>query len=179
MSAMTRGERTELRSVIRQQFKVLRSEIAERRGELVREMERELVERYSQDDEKKRALQSEVATAVDDANRAIEQLLDQYGFTIEGGYAHMYRVSPPRLMFAHGEREQLHRAAVAEVDGQVKTALLKLDRQEADLTRQLALDAIESEAARAFLASIPAVGELVPGARLAELEASLREDDPR
>lgn len=45
------------------------------------------------------------------------------------------------------------------------------------MLRTLAVGAIESEEARAFLAAIPSVSELVPAARLAELEASMTDDD--
>ncbi len=49
-------------------------------------------------------------------------------------------------------------------------AQLTLDRQEADLLRSLALEGLETPAARAFLERIPTVGELVPSARLREIE---------
>ena len=54
----------------------------------------------------------------------------------------------------------------------MKTALLNLDRQEADLLQSLALQTIETDAARQFLAAIPSLGDLVPAARLAEIEAA-------
>jgi len=70
------------------------------------------------------------------------------------------------------DRTQLHRALVAGVKQQVVAAALALDRQEADLLRALAMEGLESEAARAFLARIPTVAELVPAARLREIEAA-------
>jgi hypothetical protein len=53
----------------------------------------------------------------------------------------------------------------------VQQALLALDRQEADLLRNLALDALETDAARGFLDRIPTVADLVPSRRLREIEA--------
>jgi hypothetical protein len=44
-----------------------------------------------------------------------------------------------------------------------------VERQEADLLRTLAVEALESEEARAFLKMIPSVAELVPSTRLNEL----------
>jgi len=64
-------------------------------------------------------------------------------------------------------------AAISDLNFKVRTAVLRLDRTEADLLRELSLDALESDEAKAFLSSIPSVSELVPGVRLAEIEASL------
>ena len=70
---------------------------------------------------------------------------------------------------------ELRRLANTRITAQVKGALLRLDRDEADLLRTLAVGAIESEEARIFLDRIPTVGELVSSARLAELEAGLQD----
>jgi hypothetical protein len=51
----------------------------------------------------------------------------------------------------------------------VRRAELAVERQEADLLRTLAVEALESEEARAFLKMIPSVAELVPSTRLNEL----------
>jgi hypothetical protein len=66
---------------------------------------------------------------------------------------------------------------VAAIEAQIEGALMRLDREEADLLRTLAIGAIESEEARNFLSAIPTVAELVPASRLAELEASLTIED--
>jgi hypothetical protein len=55
----------------------------------------------------------------------------------------------------------------------VAGAKLRLNRQEADLLRDISLGALESDEARQFLTGIPAAAELVPLARMAELEANL------
>lgn len=52
-------------------------------------------------------------------------------------------------------------------------------RQEADLLRSLAVDALESDEARSFLGRIPTVGELVPSVRLAELASAIDVEAPK
>lgn len=59
----------------------------------------------------------------------------------------------------------------------MRAALLRLSRQEADLLSELAIGVLESAEARAFLGAIPTVGELVPAARLAQLEAQFGADE--
>jgi hypothetical protein len=83
----------------------------------------------------------------------------------------------PRFVLPGAEEMALRREANADLSAKVKAALLKLDRDEADLLRNLSMEAIESEEARSFLSRIPSVGELVPAARLVELEASISDGD--
>ena len=111
---ITKAERTELRSIVRGQFKVLRAEFVQRQAELLAELEQRIADRYGESD--------------------------------------------------------AGRAKVAWRLREIVEEAIALDRQEADLLRTLAVGALESEEARAFLAAIPTVGQLVPAARLAELD---------
>ena len=65
----------------------------------------------------------------------------------------------------------------SNLESKVREALADLDRQEANMLRQLTLDAIEGDAARKFFEGIPTISALVPMSRLAELEASFEERD--
>ncbi len=129
--AITKGERTELRSVVKQQFKVLRAEVIQRQAELLTGVEDEIGEKYSEDDKVWADVQHRIQEAVLTANREVNNAL---------------------------------------------YVLLQLDRQEADLLRSLSVGALESEEAHRFLAAIPTVSELVPAARLAELERAMGDD---
>ena len=111
-----------------------------------------------------------------EANRRINDALYTKGYQVKGGSERIW-ISAPRLEQPTKDKHQLRRVADSKIAAQVKAALLKLDRDEADMLRTLAVGAIESEEARAFLAAIPTVGELVPAARLAEIEASIRGED--
>jgi hypothetical protein len=175
---LTPGERRELRAVVRQRMKVLRADIAQRRAELISEAETRLVERYRADDK-----------ALDDLNFAIQQVADQASKDITDlilaargesdgvSIRRPIRLQVPRLTNYTEDRRQLHRAMEAGVEAQVKNALLDLDRREADLLETLALSSVESDAARQFLANIPTVADLVPSARLREIEAAFDGSD--
>lgn len=169
---ITKGERTELRSVVRNQFKVLRHEVEQRKAELYAELEQDIHDRFSADDQKWEAMQFLVDEAVREANRRINDILYENGFEARTGSEHIW-LNGPRMDKPRKQRTELWHVAGTRIEAQVKAALLRLDRDEADLLRTLAVGAIESEEARQFLASIPTVGELVSAARLAEIEASL------
>lgn len=181
---ITKGERTELRSIVRQQFRVLRAETEQRKHELLAEMEQRIAEHYAATDKQRQDLMWKCHQICEEASRQITDLL--IGETVERGGLHgdeeisvkhpiTVRMEPIR--WSDQEKVQRRRAVAAGIEAQIKAALMQLERQEADLLRTLAVGAIESEEARRFLESIPTVAELVPAARLAELEASLRETE--
>lgn len=170
---MTPGERRELRTVVKQRMKVLRADVAQRRMELLAEAESRLVERYRAQEKAIEDLNFAIAEAVEKASREVTDLIiaargDADGVSIR----RPVRLQPPRITTHIEDRAQLHRAMIAGIESQVKTALLNLDRQEADLLQTLALQTLETDAAREFLGQIPSVAELVPAARLREIEAA-------
>jgi hypothetical protein len=172
---ITKAERTELRSVVRQQFKVLRSEIEQRRAELEADLDVQIRERFAKTDEQWAVVMHQIHEAVMEANRAVNDALYNAGYQIKSGTERLW-IQSPGISQPTQDRQELRRAARGRIEAEVKAAYHKLDRDEADLLRTLAVGAIESEEAREFLSRIPSVGELVSRTRLAELEASLTDD---
>jgi hypothetical protein len=177
MSTIPPGERRELRSVVRSQFKVLRAEVEQREAELRADAEQQLMKRYRTEDKAMDDLNWRINQVVDQANNDIADLMKAAGADQDGGTwnGKSYRLGFPRVSRKNEDRQQLRTALMAGIRAQVKSAQLALDRQEADLLRQLAIDALETEAAQAFLGRIPPVGQLVPSARLLEIEAAFDE----
>jgi hypothetical protein len=175
---ITKTERAELRTLIRQRFKVLRAEVEVRRAELVDELERRIVAKFAADDKAWADAMYLIDEAVREANRKANDIMR--GLNVEGyDVSREYSIVTARSVNQpKQERNQLHRQGEARIDAQVKTAQLQLDRQEADLLTRLIAGALESDEARAFLGEIPTVSALVPADRLLELERSLRDDDP-
>lgn len=175
MSEITKGERTELRSVIRQQFKVLRAEVIERQAELSAQLEDEVARRFAQQDKEWNDLMFQINEAAREANRKINDLLYEADHQVKDGterwLINLNSYDIGKLRKGDGRTEFKQRGH-AHLNAQVKGALLRLDRDEADLLRALATTAMESEEARTFLTRIPTVGELVSAARIAELESS-------
>lgn len=181
---ITKAERTELRSIVRQQFKVLRAEIGQRQAEMRSEIEARIVERYRDVDEQRAQLTWKANEILDAASREITDLFIGAGADRGDPYRdpeisieRPIRVAMERIAWNTEDRVQLRRAMHSAVEADIRAALLRLDRQEADLLRTLSVGALESAEAQAFLASIPTVGELVPAARLAELEAQFANED--
>lgn len=174
MTSINKGERAELKFIVRQQFKVLRNELEQRELEMLAEVETQIVQKFAGDDQTWAALQHAVHEAVMAANRQINDALREHGYTEHGPSERMWVGTPP-MRQPQEKRTELRVHAHAKIKAQVRGGRLELDRREADLLRTLAVGALESDDAQAFLASIPSVGELVPAARLAELEASLQD----
>lgn len=168
------GERRELRSVVRQQFKVLRTEVKQREVELLAEAERRLMERYREEDKAVDDLNWRIKEIAEDAQRQIDDLMRQHQDKIDGGEWRRFsgRVSAQGVARKTEDRSQLRRALEAGIKEQVNQATLALDRKEADLLKALAVDALEADAAREFLTRIPTVAELVPSRRLREIESA-------
>lgn len=172
--SITNTERTQLRSVIRQQFKVLRSEVELRRSELVADLERALTLRFTDHDKRWADAIFLVQEAGREANRKANDIIRG----LMEDWVEQEIIVARAIHTPTQERTQLRRDGVAHIDADVRAALVTLDRQEADLLRRLAEGALESEEARAFLGTIPTVAALVPGTRLLELEQALNDPDP-
>lgn len=178
MSMMTPTERRTLGTVVRQRMKVLRADVKLRRVELVAEAEKRLVERYRDHDKVAADLGWRISQIVDQANKDVRALVDGANVDHPDLGATIRRdMNAPHVTYSGGDRVQLHRALIAGIDAQVESANLSLDRQEAELLQTLMLETLETDAARAFLSAIPSVAELVPSARLREIEAAFDQVD--
>lgn len=170
---ISKTERTELRSVVRQQFKVLRDEVEQRQAELAADIEKQVAEQWADRDEQLTAIKEKAQQLADDANRALREFVKDHP---ERESLSVYTFVAPDVRHRvedSQQRNRLRAAAMADLRARVGAALVKLGRQEADLMRTLAVGALESDEARAFLSEIPSVAELVPASRLREIEASL------
>jgi hypothetical protein len=179
---ISKAERTELRSVVRQQFKVLAAEVQQRRAELVADADRQIAARYADDDKAWREAEWLVAEAARKANREANDVMRgllgdawpaSHDKTLVGMATQQLRQMQPL-----NERTEARTTLLHRIDAQVRQTQLALARQEANLLTDLASDAVESAEARAFLRRIPTVSELVPAVRLQELEQRLQGEQP-
>ena len=173
MAKMPAAERRELRTVVRTQFKVLRAEVDQRRAELVAEAAEKVRQKYAASDKQVDDLNWRIEQIVDQANKDVRDAVKAVqGESEAGTWTWSGAIRAPHVAHRNEDRYALNGALTAGIDAQAKQALLTLERQEADLLRQLALDALDSDEARAFLGRIPTVAELVPASRLLEIEAA-------
>jgi len=175
---ITKSERTELRSLVRSQMKTLRAEIHQRATELQAGIEEQIVERFAADDKLADDTAFLIQQAADEANRKANDIMrDAYGDRWPAKHDRsIVTAATIERQKEQQRRQNLRWEHQRKIAAQVAGAEVKLQRQETDLLTRLAIGALESDEARAFLGQIPTVAELVPAVRLAEIEASLRGD---
>jgi hypothetical protein len=175
---ITKGERAELRSLIRQRFKVLRADVEQRKAELVAELESRIAAKFADDDKAWSDAMFLIAEAVREANRKANDVLRTVWAEQYDDASKEYEVVVSKTVAKPTrERTALRREGTTRIEAQVKAALLQLDRQEADLLTRLVAGALESDEARAFLGEIPTVSALVPADRLLELVGPITDED--
>ena len=174
---ITKGERTELRSLIRQRFKVLRAEVEARRAELEVELAERVQQHFAAQDKAWTDAVYLIEEAAREANRKANDILrglDRDDIDVSAG--HDLTIVQARVFSQpQAGRNVMLRNGAKRIEAQVKAALLQLDGQEADLLTRLVATGLESDAARNFLGEIPTVSALIPAARLLQLEQQLRE----
>lgn len=175
---MNKTERAELRGIVRNQFRVLKEEVIQRQQELLAQADLEIAEKTAEDTAKRENVQFLANQLVLECNRALNNLLYENGLAERRDTERMWLQSPNLYWDKQQYRstkpeDMLQHAARADLQAKVTAAMTAMARQEADLLKELAIGALESDDARGFLARIPTVGELVPAARLAELERSV------
>ena len=170
---MNKTERDEIRRIIRARFKVLRSDVDQRKAELLAELEAGIAARFADEDKRWMDICTLVSEAVQEANRKVNDLYreffgDEWGVNADRGVVAAQLVPKPNRT-----RVALRIRGEREIDVKVKAALLELERREVDLLAELATSALETAEARSFMQRIPTVSELVPASRLKEIEGAL------
>ena len=174
--SITKGERDELRRIVRGDFKALSEEIKVRRAEMIAEIEKRVAARFMANEETIAETEARIDGIVQTANTQIVGVLRECQEKCDGYEIRYSPLAKPALHFAREKRDEMRRAMLADLDARVAEAFAKSHRQEIDLLKKLSIGALESDAAQAFLSEIPAVAELVPVSRLAELEAQFDAD---
>jgi hypothetical protein len=177
---MTKSERDELRRIIRQRMKVLRADVSARQAELVAELDQRLTAWYAADLKAYNDVAYLVGEAVREANRKVNDLWrayygpDKWGVDADRPIVGAQPVAGPSQ-----DRSTDRRTGIAQIEAQVRAALVELERREVALMEELAVGALESAEARDFLGRIPTVAELVPASRIAALTAAITDEDDR
>lgn len=168
---MNKGEREELRRLLRSRFKVLRADVAARQAELEAELSQQIEAQFAAEDKAYDDALFQLGLAVDEANRKANDLGRELWGREKWGEKHDRQLVSHAMIPKPGvaERHRLHQQGRLDIETRVKRALLELERQENELLTELATSALESAESRAFFARIPSVTELVPAYRLQEL----------
>jgi len=167
---ITKGEREELRRVVRGDFKALRLEIGVRRAELLADIERAIAMRFRANEDAIAAADLEITGIVREANARISRVLETAARSADGYELRWQPLATPLLRWERQQRDELRRAMIADLDARIIAAQATMARQENNLLKELSTGALSSPSATAFLERIPTVAALVPESRLAELE---------
>ncbi len=156
MSKMTAAERNDLRSLIRQRARLMKTEVKQRRLELMSDFERQLSARFSYDqDETWKAAHALADQAVTEAQVVIENRCRELNIPKEFAPTigmHWYDRGENAV---RNRRTELRFAAKARLDVLEATAKTEIERISVNGQTDLIADGLTSEAAQAFLEQMP------------------------
>ncbi len=167
----SKGEREELRRLVGERARLAKAGIESRQAGLLADVEEQLAATYSLDDDVWAEATAAARKAVRDADKVIAQRCEELGIRPE------FRPSISVSWYSRGEngmqkrRAELRKVAQTRIAAEGRKAKLVIDTAALERREALAAGALQSAEARAFLASMPTVEQLMPMLNIAELEA--------
>lgn len=179
MATMNRSDREELRKVLNGRRRVARSTVEHRKAQLVADMETQLARIYPKDDPRWREITATAEAAVRKADALVAKHCREAGIPEE--------FRPGLNIYWHGRgengcekrRAELRKVGTTQIEAKAREALLAVDTGVQHGLEMLAVDALESEAAQRFMASMPTVESLMPPIEVEALEVPRQSDRDR
>ncbi len=178
MSKMTSAERNDLQSLIRQRARLMKTEVKQRRLELMADFERQLSAVFSYDqDETWKGAHALAEQAVKDAQVVIEERCRELNIPKE------FAPTISMMWFGRGQnavrdrRAELRTAAKARLDALEATAKTEIERISVNGQTDLIADGLTSEAAQAFLERMPTTESLMPVLELNQVQGLLEQGE--
>lgn len=169
------GERRELKALVRMKIKLLRAEVEDKHAAQMAEIEGRVAAKFRDDDERAQVLRSKLDQLSVEASQKARRLFEEYADIAEGPRHIIF--NPPYFSRREDGKDKLRRALMAAVQAQTSAARSRVTKLEAELLESLALDAIQSDAAKEFVRAIPTADALMPTEKLAQIEASFGGDE--
>lgn len=163
------GERRELKALVKLKIKALRAEIEDTQAAQLADIDRRIAEKFRGDAVRLSDLKTSLRLATEQANADIDRLFAEYSDMAEKNHRGTFSV--PYFQAREDGKHELRRALVAAVHAQATAARQRLVRLEVELLESLALDSLQTDAAKDFVARMPTVDALMPQSRMAEVEA--------
>jgi hypothetical protein len=162
MSQMTAAERLELGKLVRLNAKVAKDD-AEARGKwLVADVEAKLAAIYKSEDAAWADITAAAEKAVQEADAAIAAVCRERGIPEDFRPSLRLEWYGRGVNALKGRRAELRRVAETQIAAMVKRAQVEIDRQAASQLTQITAAGLTSEAARAFIGSMPTPEQLLP-----------------
>ncbi len=168
-STMTKGERDELAKILKRRARVAKSAVAQRKAELLADVERQLATQHKADDAAWAHITRAVAQAIKDGNGVILAEVRARGFPAAFAPKLVLAWSSRGENGAASRRAELRKVAQTRLDVMEKEAKVAIETAELEGLTRLATGALTSDDARAFLAAMPSLKELMPALSVADL----------
>jgi hypothetical protein len=176
---MTRQERTLLSQVAKQRARAAKSSVAHRKAQLLADYEEQSSALYASEDAAWAEVVEEGRRAIAQANRRVQQVCEERNIPAELAPSIGTYWAPRGANADPKRRAELRKLAERQIDAAARQTVAAIDRAEADVQVELLTGALTTDAARAFLDSIPTPEALMPPLRLDELERSVPRNSGR
>lgn len=178
---ITPGERRELKSLIKNQFRVVALELKDRKAKLNDEVDERLRERYRDFDAAKADFTDQAKKIQQKAEAELAELKKTHRINeFDGAWQRSYHdeVTVRPTSYVAEKRSEMATFIRNKIESDVRSFEASAGRREVDLLKQLSLDALESAEARDFAHQIPTIDDILPSSRVLELEAAFEESHP-
>jgi hypothetical protein len=159
---MTKGERDELSKILKARARLAGRVVEQRSAELLAEAEQQLATVYKVNDEAWRELTATAQQTIREADAELARRCRTLGIPEE------FRPGLRLGWYGRGEnadkarRAELRKVAQSRIEAMAKAARVAIETRALDGLTKLAAGVLESDAARAFLAAMPAAEALMP-----------------
>lgn len=172
-----RSESHDLRMILKERAKVLRTHVEEKSAKLLADFEHSMATIYAwDDDEVWKQAATKAASEVAAAQERIEARCKELGIPA--------RFAPELTLQWHGRgenaltmrRAELRRVAEQKIEAMSKAAITKIERQSLDLQTQVVAMAVVSDEAKLFLSSLAPIEEAMTMLTFDDVEKQLELD---
>jgi hypothetical protein len=168
---MTKGERTELLSLVKKREKVMKSQAEERSALLLAEFDAQSAKIHHYDDDVVwKQVHADAEAAVEQARQQVAERCKQLGIPEEfapdlsfGWFGRGHNAVASR-------RQELRRAAKSRVEALEKEAITKIERLSLQAQTDILARGLETQAAKKFLESMPDMKALMPPIEIGEIQ---------
>jgi hypothetical protein len=162
---MTKAERDELAKLVRRREKLAKGDVDQVAAERLADFEQQMASIYApSDDDRWEEIHASARQVIREADEALAQRCRELGIH------ERFRPELGVHWHSRGEnasrerRSELRAVAKTRIDAMAKAAKVEVERQSVAIQTELIAGALESEEARAFLASMPTAEALVGAA---------------
>ena len=160
---MTRTERNDLARLVRQRARLERPGAVQRKAELLADFERQIASIYAYDDDETWKAASEAAQEeVEAANARVAARCQELGIPKEFAPGLDLRWYGRGQNAVASRRAEFRKVAKTRLDAMEKAARTEIERASVEAQTRLIADGLTTEAAKAFLESLPSVESLMP-----------------